>query len=294
MIDVPFAYALTVGMVATVNPCGFPMLPAYVSWFVGVDEDARPGVARIPRALTVGAAVSAGFLLVAGVVGVPIHAGLTELYRVMPWLTIVIGVALAAMGVALLLGHRPGLALPRLDRGGRSRGLGSMVAFGASYAVASLGCTLPLFLSVVAGRPNAASGALTVLAYGLGFGLVLTTLALALAVARQPVVERLAAARRSIDRVAGVLLVLAGGYLVWYWLESLSSDPGTTTGSGPLPVVDDWSSSLAARFGTWGSGLALVLAAVVVGAALLAVAGRRSSGPPADEDRPSTVAAASR
>jgi cytochrome c-type biogenesis protein len=42
VIDVPFAYALTVGMVATVNPCGFPMLPAYLSWFVGVDEDARP------------------------------------------------------------------------------------------------------------------------------------------------------------------------------------------------------------------------------------------------------------
>ena len=165
MIDVPFAYALTVGMVATVNPCGFPMLPAYVSWFVGVDEDARPGAARIPRALTAGLAVSAGFLLVAGALGVPVHAGLTELYRVMPWLTILIGAGLAAMGVALLLGHRPGLALPRLDRGGRSRGIGSMVAFGASYAVASLGCTLPLFLSVVAGRPNATSGALTVLGF---------------------------------------------------------------------------------------------------------------------------------
>ena len=280
MIDVPFAYALTVGMVATVNPCGFPMLPAYLSWFVGVDEDARPGVSRIPRALTAGAAVSAGFLVVVGAVGVPIHAGLTELYRVMPWLTILIGAALAAMGVALLLGHRPGLTLPRLDRGRRSRGLGSMVAFGASYAVASLGCTLPLFLSVVAGRPNAASGALTVLAYGLGFGLVLTALALALALARGPLVARLAAARRSIDRVAGVLLVAAGAYLVWYWVESLSSDSGTTTGSGPLPVVDRWSSALAGRFGTWGSGLALVLAAVVAGAGLLALAGRRSGRSP--------------
>jgi len=293
VIDVPFAYALTVGMVATVNPCGFPMLPAYLSWFVGVDEDARPGVARIPRALTAGAGVSVGFLAVAGGVGVPIHAGLTELYRVMPWLTILIGAGLVAMGVALLAGRRPGLSLPRLERGGRSRGLGSMAAFGASYAVASLGCTLPLFLSVVAGRPNAASGALTVVAYGLGFGLVLTALALALALARGPVVARLAAARRSIDRVAGVLLVAAGAYLIWYWVESLSSDPGTTTGSGPLPVVDRWSSTLAGRFGTWGSGLALVLAGVVAGAGLLALAGRRTSSP-SGRRRPSAVPAASR
>jgi cytochrome c-type biogenesis protein len=283
MIDVPFAYALTVGMVATVNPCGFPMLPAYLSWFVGVDDDARPGLARVPRALTAGAAVSTGFVAVAGTIGVPVHAGLTSLYRVMPWLTIVIGASLAAVGVALLLGHRPGLLLPRLDRGGRSRGLGSMLAFGASYAVASLGCTLPLFLSVVAGRPNAASGALTVLAYGAGMGLVLTTLALALALAREPLVERLSAARRQVDRVAGGLLVLAGAYLVWYWVESLASEPGTTTGTGPLPVVDRWSSALAGRLGAWGSGLALVLAAVVTGAALLALAGRRPPRRPTEE-----------
>jgi hypothetical protein len=93
-----------------------------------------------------------------------------------------------------------------------------------------------------------------------------------------------------------VLLVLAGAYLVWYWLESLSSDPGTTTGSGPLPVVDRWSSELAARFGSWGSGLALVLAAIVVGAALLAVAGRRTRpmSPAGGEDQPAPVPATSR
>jgi threonine/homoserine/homoserine lactone efflux protein len=163
-----------------------------------------------------------------------------------------------------------------------------MLAFGASYAVASLGCTLPLFLSVVAGRPNATSGALTVLAYGLGMGLVLTTLALALALAREPLVQRLSAARRHVDRVAGALLVLAGAYLVWYWVESLSADARTTTGSGPLPVVDRWSSALAGRFGSWGSGLALVLAAVVAGAGLLAAAGRR---PSRREARPAVPAA---
>jgi cytochrome c-type biogenesis protein len=275
VIDVPFAYALTAGMVATVNPCGFPMLPAYLSWFAGIDDDTRPGVARIPQAVGAGAAVSLGFLAVAGVLGLPIHAGLTSLYRVMPWLTMVVGVGLAALGVALLVGHPPRLALPRLHRGGRTRGVGSMIAFGVSYAVASLGCTLPLFLAVVSGRPNAASGALTVVAYGLGFALVLTSLAVALAVARRPLVQRLGAARRHVDQVAGALLVVAGAYLVWYWVDSLAADPRTTTGSGPLPVVDRWSSALAERFGAWGSGLALVLAGVVVGALLLAVAARR-------------------
>ena len=34
----PFALALTAGMAATVNPCGFALLPAYLSAFVGLDD----------------------------------------------------------------------------------------------------------------------------------------------------------------------------------------------------------------------------------------------------------------
>ena len=38
MIDGLFAYAFTTGMLATVNPCGFAMLPAYLSYFLGIDS----------------------------------------------------------------------------------------------------------------------------------------------------------------------------------------------------------------------------------------------------------------
>jgi cytochrome c biogenesis protein CcdA len=58
-LDVPFAYAFTLGMVATVNPCGFPMLPAYLSFFIGADDTASDRVgSRIPRALRAATAVS--------------------------------------------------------------------------------------------------------------------------------------------------------------------------------------------------------------------------------------------
>jgi len=54
------------GMVATVNPCGFILLPTYLLYFLGVE--AHNGVvderASVRRALLVGSAVSAGFLLV--------------------------------------------------------------------------------------------------------------------------------------------------------------------------------------------------------------------------------------
>ena len=37
MIDAPLALAFTAGMVATVNPCGFAMLPAYLGYFLGLE-----------------------------------------------------------------------------------------------------------------------------------------------------------------------------------------------------------------------------------------------------------------
>ena len=62
MIDAPFALAFTAGMVATVNPCGFAMLPAYLSYFLGLESSGADGdlgsadpTAGVGRALLVAA-----------------------------------------------------------------------------------------------------------------------------------------------------------------------------------------------------------------------------------------------
>jgi cytochrome c-type biogenesis protein len=290
MIEVPLAYAFTVGMVAAVNPCGFPMLPAYLSYFIGTDDERADGAGRVPRALGAAAAVSAGFLAVFTALGIPINAGMTSIYRLMPWLTIVIGVGLAVLGVAMLGGYRLKVALPRLDRGGRTRRFGSMFVFGVSYAIASLSCTLPLFLTVVVGtteRSNALSGLLAFGAYALGMSLVLMVLSVALALARESMVRRLRAALAHVDRVAGALLVAVGGYLVYYGVWA--RDPINATTS-PLRSVERWSADLAAWLGTGGVGLGAVFALLVVAGAavgaVLRLGGRRRTrdgpGPGAD------------
>ena len=93
MIDANLTFAFTAGIVATVNPCGFAMLPAYLSYFLGIEssaggDDARAGLGR---ALLTGGIVSSGFLLVFGIVGVTVTAGLNIVRDIVPWLTIAIG-----------------------------------------------------------------------------------------------------------------------------------------------------------------------------------------------------------
>ena len=275
MNGVGFAYAFTAGLVAAVNPCGFPMLPAYLSFFIGLDDDAVDRGGRVVRAITSAGAVSLGFLAVFSALGIPINAGVTSIYRVMPWLTIVIGIGLAGLGVAMLAGWKLVVALPRLDKGGRSRRFGSMVLFGISYAIASLGCTLPVFLLVVTAGA-AADSAVSLLAYSLGMTVVLMALSLALALARESMVRTMRQATRYVDRASGVLLLLVGVYLVWY--GKFAIDPANGTGTSPLAWVESWSTSATVWLHDGGTTLGLVLGGAIL-VALVVAATRLSRRP---------------
>jgi cytochrome c-type biogenesis protein len=93
------------GVVAAVNPCGFILLPTYLMYFLGLQGQV-PGTQRasIRRALVVSGAVSTGFLsvfLAAGLISVHFTRWINENAR---YATVVIGVALVGLGVAMLLG----------------------------------------------------------------------------------------------------------------------------------------------------------------------------------------------
>ncbi|MCJ7779620.1 MAG: cytochrome c biogenesis protein CcdA, partial [Acidimicrobiia bacterium] len=149
MIDAPLALAFAAGLVATVNPCGFAMLPAYLSYFMGIEEEDRSRIAALRSALVIGAIVSAGFLVVFGLAGILITAGFRVVIDLIPWVAIVVGLAVIALGVALVRGYELNVGLPKGGRAASGRGYRSVFLFGISYAVASLSCTLPVFLTVV-------------------------------------------------------------------------------------------------------------------------------------------------
>ena len=138
--------AVASGMAATVNPCGFALLPAYLAAFVG--DEHQPGLRAIPRAFKVSAALTAGFVAVFGAFGLIISPLALSIEKYLPWATIVIGLAVIGLGVALLAGRQLTVHIPKLERGGRDGTVASMFVFGVSYAVASLSCTIGPFLAV--------------------------------------------------------------------------------------------------------------------------------------------------
>jgi cytochrome c biogenesis protein CcdA len=277
-------YYLTIGMVATVNPCGFAMLPAYLAYFLGLEgsHDDEPQ-ATVPQAMRVAAAVAAGFLAVFAVAGAAVELTSLPVNETTAWVSIVIGIGLFVLGAAMLLGFELTLRLPRLDRGGRQRTLGSMFVFGVSYAIASVGCTLPVFMIAVVGTfrsESVASGLAVFGLYGLGMTLVLLALTVGIALARTSMVRFLRGAMPYVGRVSGGLVALAGAYVTYYgWLEVRLGADGAVSGSNVSRTVTGWSDSVSTWVESVGAGRIAVVLAILLTGVLLAVRAARTPAP---------------
>ncbi|HWP29912.1 MAG TPA: cytochrome c biogenesis protein CcdA [Chloroflexota bacterium] len=226
MSEVPFAFAFAAGLLATVNPCGFIMLPAFVAHQLGAREPgfhAQPLLVRGARAAWVAAVATSGFVTVFAGAGAVFALGGRVLLQLVPWAALAIGLVLVAVGVSGLLGKTVVLRLPDLAPTGPARGLLALFLFGIGYAIASLSCTLPIFL-VVVGSALAAGGLVAAvglfLAYALGMGAVLWVVALATALLKGVVVQWLVALTPYVERLGALLLIAAGAYLVYYQLST--------------------------------------------------------------------------
>ncbi|MGH3087576.1 MAG: cytochrome c biogenesis CcdA family protein [Rubrobacteraceae bacterium] len=234
----PFGFAFGAGIVAAVNPCGFAMLPAYLSLYLGSQEEGfekRSTVGRAARAVVIGGVVSLGFVLLFGLAGVIVAAGGSVILSTMPWVGTIIGAALILLGVWLLAGRTiyTGVFERLAERVGdpKDMSIRGFFLFGLAYGLASLSCTLPVFLAVMGGSLTAGSfgsGAGQFASYGLGMTSVLILLTLALALFKAGVVSRLRSFVPYVQIVSALLLVFAGGYIIYYWLPVLAGGSAPT------------------------------------------------------------------
>ena len=103
MGDLFEARSFALGMVALINPCGFALLPAYLGFFLGLDDDDADDsrITALNRAQIVGLSLSLGFLAVFGVLGLAFAGALTAIAPVLRYITLGMGVLLVILGVAL-------------------------------------------------------------------------------------------------------------------------------------------------------------------------------------------------
>lgn len=226
-------YAFGVGIIAFFNPCGFALLPAYVAHYLGqVRIEESDWLERGLRGLKLGLVMSAGFFTVFAGLGLALALAGRVLSRYLiayaPWIGAGVGVMLLILGLTMLLRRDFSLGLPVAGLANRLRGgrkpsdhsLAFYYIYGISYAIGSLGCTLPLFLSVTltAFTAHWLNGLANFLAYAWGMTLMMLSFSLLVVYARELIQRYFQSVLRFVQPVSAWVLLGIGCYLIWYQL----------------------------------------------------------------------------
>jgi cytochrome c biogenesis protein CcdA len=272
------AFALLLGAVAAFNPCGFALLPAYITVIVTGSADERlTRVQALRRAVVFGVAMTAGFVavftgfgLLFGAVNVALQGSVLPY---LPYVTVTLGVVLIGFGLAMALGHEvPGLRLRPVAGHAPRADAWSQVLYGVSFALASLSCTIAPFFAVVTQSLDASNpvGAVApFVIYGAGMGTAVLMVSLAAAFAGAAVGRALRKRTGGILRAGGVIMVLAGLWVILYGLAEILPRYGVRALDEVLLGSSRIQGSISSAITDWGTPVLVTLVSLVVAAVVL-------------------------
>ena len=225
----PIGFAFGAGMIAAVNPCGFVMLPSYVAVYLLSEKDSPSGMTiRLIRALKVTISMTLGFVIVFAVIGSLVSFGLRSVIgSLLPWFGMGIGIALIAISGLLLFGYNQfrysslPFRLSSIFTIFQTDTIRGYFFFGVSYALVSVGCALPIFMVVVTSTFAGQSifGILmSYINYSLGMGTIIFVVTIITALLRKSLTFSGNLLGSFLNKATVVLLLVAGIYLVFYWL----------------------------------------------------------------------------
>jgi len=224
--------AIGVGVASFFSPCSFPLLPGYMSFYLGIDKSRS-----IRRALMGGAAAALGLLLVYLLIGVIVGLGGTTIKPYIPLMEPIVGVIIVIMGVVLLTNytlpvHRISEPIKkRFSRKGTSAsssdsmieeksGYLKLFGYGAGYAGAAAGCTAPLLLALIFGAMSSGGFMKALLIFvicAVVMAALMIFVTIMIAMSAGTIIQKLKVSTIWIKRISGIILIVVGVYLVAYY-----------------------------------------------------------------------------
>lgn len=227
--------AFVTGVLSFFAPCAFPLLPGYMGFVLTRKEGVkdRPGMRGHVGG---GVAAAIGIIAVFSLAGLLVAAAGSAVVAYVSYLAPFIAVIIAVMGLLMLLDRTswterlitPMTSKVQTRLSGSSRlspNTSGLFLYGAGYGVASMGCQAPVFVAImVAGFVAGGFGNafLLFIMFGIGMGIMMVLVTVLIGMAKGAVIKKMTSAMPMIKRVSGLILLLAGIYLAWYYLTILT------------------------------------------------------------------------
>ena len=252
-----YLFAVGAGVMVFFSPCSFPMLPGYMSFYLA-NKKQRTGkfdetAARetLPDGLAAAAGL-AGVLLLIGILLIPFVSVIGGL---LGHLELLIGIVLTGLGVVMVMEYdsekivqpfrklvaQIGSSAPALmAKQGIEKGIkattgkdfsfsdnsdGTRIGlfwYGVAYGSAAAGCVAPVVIGLLTASISQGiiTGLLVFLIFAMTAGILMVAFTMMVAASETTIVDRMKASTRQIEMAGGIIMIVIGIYLMYYYLST--------------------------------------------------------------------------
>ena len=230
--------AITAGFASFFSPCAFPMFPGYMAYYFKKNLEQKEKKLNVGKAALSGSVSALGIIMVYLIIGGLIILIGGAVYPYFSKLQIIIGCILLFLGALMMTNLQydkivapfrrafSGVGKGKVGADGKKVDAGfysGLFIYGAGYGGAASACTLPVFLAVILGGFATGSvlfGLLLLMIYTFIAAVLMIIVTVAIAVVGHQAVQKMAKYTNLIKKISGLVLLIAGVYLVLFWLAA--------------------------------------------------------------------------
>ncbi len=223
-------YSFVAGVLAAINPCGIVMLPAYLGLYVYNNSDSNDitTLKKVANSLSIILFFGVGFVALFSLAAIIVSLSSELIGDLIPFLSILLSLLILYFGIGELKGEKKfsskiSAFSSRIGNPKNTNPIG-FILFGVSYGVASIGCALPIFISVVTksiNSPNSQRIFIDFISYSLGMISVIAAISIAIFISINSTIKINVFFRRWSSLIFGIFLTFAGIFMLSYWIYDL-------------------------------------------------------------------------
>ena len=183
-----FGYSFVAGVLAAINPCGIVMLPVYLGLYVYNNSDSNDITTsrKIVNSVNIILFVGIGFVALFSLAAIIVSLSSELIGDLIPFISILLSLLILYFGIGELSGEK--IFSTKISsissKIGNPKNINPIgfILFGISYGLASVGCALPIFISVVTKSINSSNNQsifMDFISYSFGMISVITILTIA-------------------------------------------------------------------------------------------------------------------
>jgi len=214
-----YVLAFLTGLMSFFAPCAFPLLPGYISYYLGRSE----GGPTLGGSVKAGIASATGINGIFAVIGAAVAVGGAAVKSYLTYFAPGVGFVIVLLGLAMVFGKTEifenfwGILSSCSSKVGGRAGYSGLFVYGVGYGLASMGCQAPVFIALIfAGLASggALEAFLIFLSFSIGMGCMMLTVSVIVGTAKMKLLEHMRTLTPYVNRACGIVLIVVGAYFL--------------------------------------------------------------------------------